>query len=105
VLLSFQQHVPILTETLTIFIAWLNLDLGIEICFYNGMDAYAKTWLQFAFPSYIWLAAGLIIFLSRRSTHMARLMGRNAIQVLATLFLLSYTKLLQTIIAVLSFTV
>jgi len=69
------------------------------------MDAYAKTWLQFAFPSYIWLAAGLIIFLSRRSTRMARLMGRNAIQVLATLFLLSYTKLLQTIIAVLSFTV
>lgn len=36
---------------------------------------------------------------------MARLMGRNAVKVLATLFLLSYTKLLQTIIAVLSFTV
>ena len=35
---------------LTTFIAWLNLDLGIEVCFYDGIDAYAKTWLQFAFP-------------------------------------------------------
>ena len=25
------------------FIVWVNLDLGIEACFYNGMDAYAKT--------------------------------------------------------------
>ena len=29
------------------FIAWLNLDLGIEICFYDGFDAYTKTWFQF----------------------------------------------------------
>ena len=27
------------TNLLTIFIAWLNLDLGIQTCFYNGMDA------------------------------------------------------------------
>ena len=27
------------------FIAWINLDLGIETCFYNGLDAYVKTWL------------------------------------------------------------
>lgn len=32
------------------FITWLNLDLGIETCFYNGLDAYVKTWLQFIFP-------------------------------------------------------
>ena len=36
-----------------IFISWLNLDLGIETCFYNGMDSLAKTWLQFAFPFYL----------------------------------------------------
>ena len=29
----------------SIFIAWLNLDFGIEACFYSGMDAYTKTWL------------------------------------------------------------
>ena len=39
---------------LSMFIAWLNLDLGIEMCFYNGLNAYAKTWFQFMFPLYIW---------------------------------------------------
>ena len=39
------------TSFLNIFIAWLNLDIGIEMCFYDSLDAYAKTWLQFAFPS------------------------------------------------------
>ena len=34
----------------SIFTAWLNIDFGIETCFYNGMDAYTKTWLQFVFP-------------------------------------------------------
>ena len=27
------------------FVAWLNLDFGIEICFFVGLDAYWKTWL------------------------------------------------------------
>ena len=41
----------ITTSFLSTFIAWLNLDLGIEVCFYNGLDAYAKTWLQLFFHS------------------------------------------------------
>jgi len=36
---------PNQTNILTVFIAWLNLDLGIETCFFEGLDAYAKTWL------------------------------------------------------------
>ena len=27
------------TNILTVFIAWVNLDLGIETCFFDGMDA------------------------------------------------------------------
>lgn len=38
---------------LSIFIAWLNLDLGIEICFYNGLDVYSKTWFQLLFPLHL----------------------------------------------------
>ena len=83
----------------SIFIAWLNLDFGIEACFYSGMDAYTKTWLQFAFPLYVWGIAIVIILLSRRFPSMA---GRNPVRVLATLFLLSYAKLLRTIIAALA---
>ena len=82
------------------FIAWINLDLGIETCFYNGLDAYVKTWLQFVFPLYIWFLVITIIVLSHYFTLAARLSGRNAVQVLATLFLLSYAKLLQIIITI-----
>ena len=82
------------------FIAWINLDLGIETCFYDGLDAYVKTWLQFVFPLYIWFLVITIIVLSHYSTFAARLSGRNAVPVLATLFLLSYTKLLRIIITV-----
>ena len=85
-------------DFLRIFIAWLNLDLGIKTCFYNGMDAYVKTWLQFVFPAYIWLLTAMIIFLSHKSITVSRIVGGNAIKVLATLFLLSYAKLLHTVV-------
>ena len=89
------------TNAFSVFIAWLNLDFGIETCFYNGMDAYSKTWLQFAFPAYIWMLVGLIIFVSNYSQKFANLLGNNPVSVLATLILLSYTKILRTLITAL----
>ena len=86
------------------FIAWVNLDLGIETCFYSGLDAYAKTWLQFVFPVYIWLVVILIIVSSYYSIRASKLTSRNAVQVLATLFLLSYAKMLRLTITILSST-
>ena len=91
-------------QMLAVFIAWLNLDLGIETCFFYGMDAYIQTWLQFAFPFYIWTIVGIIIYLSRRSTTIVKLVGSSAVSVLATLFLLSYAKLQRTVITAFSFT-
>ena len=90
------------TNILTVFIAWLNLDLGIETCFYDGMTIYAYTWLQFVFPFYVWFLIGLIIVATRYSTKLTRVFGKNPVATLATLFLLSYSKLLRTIIATLS---
>ena len=89
----------------TIFIAWLNLDLGIQTCFYNGMDAYVKTWLDLVFPVYIWLIVGFLVYISGRSVVMTKLLGSSPVPVLATFFLLSYAKVLRTIIAALSLTV
>ena len=88
----------------TLFIAWLNLDIGIETCFFNGLTAYSKTWLQFVFPLYIWAIAGLIIIIARYSDRVAKVMGNNGVPVLATLFLLSYAKLFNTIITAMSYT-
>ena len=92
------------TDSLSVFIAWLNLDFGIETCFYDGMDAYSKTWLQFVFPVYIWVMVGLMILGSRYSQKFAKLLGRNPVSVLATLILFSYTKILRTLINVLYIT-
>ena len=88
----------------SLFIAWLNLDLGVETCFCNGLDGYTKTWLQFVFPVYIWVIVVIIIWLSRRYTLAAKLCGPHTVKVLATLFLLSYAKVLRTVITALSFT-
>ena len=90
------------SNPLTVFIAWVNLDLGIETCFYDGMDAYAKTWLQFAFPIYIWGVIGIIMFISSLSFTISRILGKNPVAILATLFLLSYAKILRNIITALS---
>ena len=92
------------TDAFSVFIAWLNLDFGIETCFYNGMNAYIKTWLQFVFPVYIWVLVGLMILLSNYSRRFANLLGNNPVPVLATLILLSYAKILRTLITVFYFT-
>ena len=48
-----------------VFIAWLNLDLGIETCFYNGMDVYSVSWLQIVFPLFIWgIVGSFLIYIS-----------------------------------------
>ena len=88
----------------SIIIAWLNLDLGINTCFYDGMDSYGYTWLQFLFPFYIWTIVGLIIVLSRYSWRVTKLLGSHPIAVLATLFLLSYVKILRIFITSVAYT-
>ena len=83
------------------FISLANLDMGIEVCFYNGMDDYVKMWLQLMYPFYLVLIAAVLIIASRYSTKIQRLTARRALPVLATLFLLSYTKILRTVSSVL----
>ena len=91
-------------DILGVFISFLNLDLGIDTCFYDGMDAYTRTWLQFVFPFYLWVLAGLMIVVSNRSRKVTKLLGSNPVAVLATLFLLSYLKLFDTIVTTFSST-
>ena len=82
---------------ISLFISWANLDLGIEYCFIDGLDGYVKTWLQFCFPVYVWFLVVVIIVACRYSGRLSRLTGRNAVPVLATLILMSYTKLSRTV--------
>ena len=87
-----------------VFISWLNLDIGFDTCFYEGMDTYTKTWLQLAFPLYIILLVVVIIWVSSCSSRFSNLIGKkNPVATLATLILLSYNKLLQIVITSFSF--
>ncbi|XP_064386312.1 uncharacterized protein LOC135334882 [Halichondria panicea] len=82
---------------ITVPIAWINLDFGIETCFIQNLDQITKSGLQFVFPVYIWCIAGLIILVSRYSIKATRFFGRNSVAVLSTLILLSYGKLFRII--------
>ena len=66
---------------LAVFMAWLNLDFGINSCFYDGLDAYVYMWLQFSFPMYIWFLAIAIILACRHFDFMNKLCGTNIVQV------------------------
>ena len=98
----FAQNNNSIMRFLAVFIAWLNLDLGMDTCFYKGMTAYANIWMQFVFPVYMWMLVFVIIYASRHSVTVSKLIGRNSVPTLATLFLLSYAKLLRTVIATVS---
>ena len=97
---------PTVSKFITFFISWLNLEAGFDSCFFEGLDAYWKTFLQLVFPSYIIFLVAVVIIVSEHSPRFAKMIGkRNPVATLATLILFSYTKLLGSIISSLSFTV
>ena len=82
-------------------VAFLNLDLGIETCFYNGMNALAYTGFQFLFPFYLYLLMGIVVLAARcikcTPCHECFSTGKT----FATLLVLSFPRILRTCIEVL----
>ena len=99
---AYFQHTREIANFHAIFISWLNLDFGIEMCFYDGMDIYVYSWLQFLFPFYLWFLIGAITIFCRYSQRLSNSLGRNPVAALATVLFLSYGKVLNAIIAPLS---
>ena len=99
----FPQETTGLLLFLRIFIAWLNLDFGIETCFVAGLDAFWKTLLQYVFPMYIWSIVLVIVIGAKYSTRLTKLFGSRTVSILSTLALLSYMKLLRNVILSLSY--
>ena len=91
ILLPFQE-----TNFITVFVSWLNMDFGIDTCYFTGMDTYTKTWLQLAFPAYVILLVVLVWIISSYSDKFSNFIGKKKpVETLATLILLSYAKLLE----------
>ncbi|MCG8624344.1 MAG: hypothetical protein MJE68_20410 [Proteobacteria bacterium] len=92
------------TNFVTVFISWLNLDIGFDVCFIT----YAETvvahvscaFLQLAFPVYVTCLVIIIIVASEYSQNFAKVIGKgNPVAVLATMILLSSAKLLNEILS------
>ena len=91
---------------LTVFISWINLEVGIDTCFFEGMDAYWKTWIELALPTYLIALVIIIIIFSEKSMRFSNLIGKkNPVATLDTLVLLSYVKFLRVIISSYSFAI
>ena len=96
-----------------VIVSFVNLDLGLPLCFYDGMDDADKAGLQFVFPAYLLILTMTVIVLchyclQRSPTTSSRsccyrfpiIIGERAVGVLSTLIYLSYSKLLRTVIDV-----
>ena len=92
-------------NVLSYIISFIGVKSGYNACLIDGMDAYGKAWFSFCFPLYLIVITVTIIILCRKSERISRLFGGNIIKVLATLFQLTYTKLLHNVVTILSFTV
>ena len=102
---------------LEIIVSFVNLDLGFPLCFYDGMDDVTKTGLQFVFPVYLLVISLTIVLTSHyclswsstsavSCTHKIRqFIGKRAVNVLATLIYLSYSKVLRTVIDIFTSTI
>ena len=89
---------------LFVFVSWLNLNFGFVTCLSNGMDMYVLMWLQYLFPLYILFLVVVLVSFRHYPRWMSRMMGTNPVAVLSTLILLSYNKILRTIITSVSST-
>ena len=75
------SNVSVPIAILSAFVAWLNL--GIPMCFFNGLTAYVKTWLQFVFPLYILAMATAIIVASTCSSKVTLIMQSQYLRLLS----------------------
>ena len=83
----------------TIFISWLNLDIGFDVCAYEGMGIAAKVVLQLMFPAYVVFLVVVVVVIGECSSKFASIVGKgDPIAVLATMILVSFTKLIRAVI-------
>ena len=99
-----------------VIVSFVNLDLGLPLCFYDGMNDADKAGLQFVFPAYLLILTmtviGLCHYCLQRSPTSSTtscwyrfpiIIGERAVGVLSTLIYLSYSKLLRTVIDVFTY--
>ena len=93
----------------TVFISWLNLDIGFDVCFFISderiltIPVICKNLIRLSFPAYVIFLVIIVIVASECSSKFAKIIGKcNPVAVLATLILLSYAKIFNKILKLIS---
>ena len=84
----------------------LNLQVGVETCFYHGMTDIHAAFLSFIFPVYLLVILVLITFFVKwvDNKYLVKFISKiNITHVFATLILLSYTSIVRSCIYALDF--
>ena len=81
-------------------VRFVNLSLGFELCFYDGMDTLGKVAIQLLFPGYLFLIMVVIILLAKYSSKISNA-GFSAAKTFSTLLLLCYTSVGETCVQIL----
>ena len=88
-------------------LALLNVSFGFEVCFFDGMDEFAKAIIQFMFPFYLFTLVIIIIIAAHKynlKIFRVRFVGRRSVPVLATIMLITYSGLINAVIYGLQYT-
>ena len=103
VLLPFREQ-----NFVTVFVSWLNFELGIDTCYFPGLDAYSKTWIQLSYVVVylVFLVAFAMVIASSYSSRFTDFMRKkNTVATISTLVFLSLVKLLEIIFVALSLSI
>ena len=83
-------------------ISWVNLAVGIESCFYDGMNELARIALRLLVPLYLYIIMGIIVVIARKFKWFSKI-PISASRTFATLFVLSYFNIFGTSVILLGF--
>ena len=92
------------TNAAFVLISFLNLDIGFESCFYDGMTQTHYTALRLTYPFYLLLIIGCIVLFVKMCPK-SRLLQSDSfhpIGAIATVMFLSFNNLLQTVSEILA---
>ena len=98
----FLLHVLPTPPTSYVFlpVSWMNLELGIESCFYSNMSNLSRFGLRLIFPTYLYMLMFLIVIVARYSTKFGKIPFSPS-KTFATLFLLTFFSLFGTCVSLL----
>ena len=80
-------------------VKFVNLSMGFELCFYDGMDTLAKVGIQLLFPAYLFFIMLVIIILAKYSSKISNA-GFSAAKTFSTLLLLCYASIVDSCIQI-----